>query len=92
MFKLYLQAYRLDKGLDAPPVAAPTIETWRAAAKACDAAAAPTVAPTPAAAVAKAPRRSRTPVAKAARAIAPATPATMAELLRSYGHVPEVVA
>jgi hypothetical protein len=41
LFTLYLEAWRLDKGLDAPPVAAPTIETWRAAAKACDAAAAP---------------------------------------------------
>jgi hypothetical protein len=100
LFTLYLEAYRLDKGLAAPPVAAPTIETWRAAAKACDAAAAPTntatVLPftTPpvaeAAIAADAPkvRRPRKP-----QAAKPAPPApTMAEMLRSYGHVPEVVA
>jgi hypothetical protein len=97
VFTLYLEAYRLDKGLDAPPVAGPTIETWRDAAKACDSAAAaptlaPPVAPIPAAAIAKAPRRPRTRVAKAAAAIAPATPATMAEMLRAYGHVKECVA
>jgi hypothetical protein len=93
IFTLWLEAFRLEKAEKvekvAPPFVAPTVEMRRAAAKACDAAKAWEPAP---ASAAKPPRRA--PRARAvptgvASTLAAAAPASMAEMLRSYGHVKE---
>jgi hypothetical protein len=92
LFTLYLEAYRLEKAKADAPAVAPTVETWRAAAKACDAAKAWEPAP---ASAAKPPRRARAEKRTdglpngVASTLAAAAPASMAEMLRSYGHVKE---
>lgn len=76
IFTLYLQAYRLEK----KPVRSATVLPFKAATPAAEAAEAATAA-------AAKPRRARKPaVAVAAPA---AAPLSMAEILRSYGHVKE---
>jgi hypothetical protein len=102
LFRLYLEAYRIDKacaGIKPVQPAKPVLDdsdrngvpAFLARSATVLPFAAPPVAEAAIAADAPKPRRPRKPqAAKAAPAASPAT--TMAELLRNYGHVPECVA